>query len=94
MTEREFDAISRLEAWVRDFGDQKPPEFITDVETVLAMAREYGEMTETVSSALKTDTYTIATYVGCTCHERDSSSVCEYCKALGYRGHMEATVIQ
>ena len=25
----------------------------------------------------------------CTCHERDSSQVCEYCYSLGFRGHMQ-----
>lgn len=26
----------------------------------------------------------------CTCHERDSSFVCQNCREQGYRGHMEA----
>ena len=26
---------------------------------------------------------------GCTCHERDSSVTCDFCKAQGYYGHME-----
>jgi len=25
----------------------------------------------------------------CTCHERDSSYVCEYCYSQGHRGHMQ-----
>lgn len=25
----------------------------------------------------------------CTCHERDSSYVCDYCYSQGYRGHMQ-----
>ena len=25
----------------------------------------------------------------CTCHERDSSYVCEYCQAQGLKGHMQ-----
>ncbi len=25
----------------------------------------------------------------CTCHERDSSYVCEFCYSQGYRGHMQ-----
>lgn len=25
----------------------------------------------------------------CTCHERDSSYVCDYCRSQGHRGHMQ-----
>lgn len=25
----------------------------------------------------------------CTCHERDSSYVCDYCYSQGFRGHMQ-----
>jgi hypothetical protein len=25
----------------------------------------------------------------CSCHERDGSQVCEFCKSQGYRGHCE-----
>ena len=39
MTEREFEAISRLSAWMRDFGKEKTPVFIADLELVLNMAK-------------------------------------------------------
>jgi hypothetical protein len=31
------EATGRLQAWIRDFGDQKQPEFIADLETVLRL---------------------------------------------------------
>jgi len=30
-----LDAVGRLRAWITEFGDQKQPEFITDLKTVL-----------------------------------------------------------
>ena len=32
-----YGAVGRLRAWIRDFGDQKRPEFISDLQTVLAL---------------------------------------------------------
>ena len=91
MTELEFEAISMLEAWVRDFGDQKEPVFITHLGTVLAMAKRGSESQGTL------DILPWCTETGqnaCSCHERDSSVVCPYCRSQGYRGHMERTVTQ
>lgn len=34
-SERILEAAGRLRAWLRDFGDQKQPEFVTDLRTVL-----------------------------------------------------------
>lgn len=34
------EAISRLEAWIRDFGHLKEPVFITDLKTVIEAARQ------------------------------------------------------
>ena len=31
----------------------------------------------------------VDTDLSCSCHERDGSHVCEFCKSLGYRGHCE-----
>ena len=90
MTEREFDAISRLSAWVRDFGYQHTDVFNADIESVLNMARKYGVMTEAILTASSRPTFTAANIAGCECHERDSSFLCEYCRSQGYRGHMEA----
>jgi hypothetical protein len=89
MTEREFDAISRLTAWLRDFGYRHTDVFNADLEAVLNMAQKYNILTETTLHALPTGTYTIGTHVGCTCHERDGSFSCPYCRSLGIRGHME-----
>jgi len=38
--EREFDAVSRLSAWLRDYGDQKQKPFVEDLAIVLEMARK------------------------------------------------------
>lgn len=35
--DRKTEAIGRLQAWVRDFGDEKQPAFIADLKTVLEM---------------------------------------------------------
>ena len=40
MTESELQQIVRLEAWVRDFGDQKPEPFISDLKLAIALARK------------------------------------------------------
>lgn len=37
------DAISRLTAWIRDYGDQKEPVFIADLNAVLTMAYQNFE---------------------------------------------------
>jgi hypothetical protein len=31
------EAVGRLHAWIRDYGDQKQPEFIADLKTVLEL---------------------------------------------------------
>ena len=46
MTENEFDAISRMAAWVRDFGHEKPRYFIGDIERLMTMANECSELRE------------------------------------------------
>ena len=37
MNEELYEAISRLKAWIRDYGHEKQPEFIRDLETVIGM---------------------------------------------------------
>ena len=34
-SESVYESVGRLRAWIRDFGDQKQPEFIADLKTVL-----------------------------------------------------------
>jgi len=43
MPERTNDAIARLTAWIRDYGDQKEPVFIEDLKAVLAEAERLRE---------------------------------------------------
>jgi hypothetical protein len=45
MTEKQYEAISHLKAWVRDYGHAKEPAFIRDIETVLAMVTSTKEIT-------------------------------------------------
>jgi len=41
MAETHFDiAVQRLTAWLRDYGEQKPKEFIGDVSIVLLAAKD------------------------------------------------------
>jgi hypothetical protein len=40
MNERLFTAISRLKAWVRDYGPSRTPEFIDDLGVVLEAAQQ------------------------------------------------------
>lgn len=35
--DQKAEASARLQAWVRDFGDQKQPAFIADLKTVLGI---------------------------------------------------------
>ena len=35
--DRKAEAAGRLQAWICDYGDQKQPEFIADLKTVLGM---------------------------------------------------------
>lgn len=40
MTEQLYDSISRLTAWVRDYGDEKQKPWIDDIRNVLEAAME------------------------------------------------------
>ena len=52
MTDLE-EAISRLTAWVRDYGDSKPAAFVGDVSILLQVAKESIGMTKQRSSLQK-----------------------------------------
>ena len=51
MTDAEV-AIQRLTAWVRDYGDGKPKEFIGDVSMLLLIAKGSQAKIEVMESAL------------------------------------------
>jgi len=40
MTEEQVQAISRTTAWLRDYGDTKPREFVDDLRVLMEMAKE------------------------------------------------------
>lgn len=48
-----MDEINRLRSWIRDYGDQKEPTFIKDLEAVLAIADEAVAMTKQRSALQK-----------------------------------------
>ena len=88
------DSISRLTAWVRDFGPGKNPQFIDDLNQVLEAARSFRSFTSSWPTGEGPAAYDaipplITTVSRCTCHERDGSYVCSYCYAQGHRGHMQ-----
>ena len=91
MNEDLYEAISRLKAWIRDYGHEKQPVFIHDLETLIAAL-------EPQIDTLRADTTGILGVVpwctetgqnACSCHERDGSFVCEFCQAIGMKGHMQ-----
>lgn len=78
------DAVSRLQAWIRDFGDDKQPAFIADLRAVIDAARlgavgRSADETEPVCERLKTaaiamikrhDEHAVAcNFEKCGCHE-------------------------
>jgi len=48
-----MDEIVRLRAWVRDFGHEKPPTFVADLEAVLGVAEDAIAMAQQMSSLQK-----------------------------------------
>ncbi len=40
------DTINRLEAWVRNYGHEKQPEFIADLKTVIGAAKAISRAVE------------------------------------------------
>lgn len=77
MSEELAAAIGRLQAWIKDDSEYKSPEVVRDLQTVIyAASPQLCQMP-------------VNNYDGCTCHERDSSYACEFCKSNGVFGHME-----
>ena len=95
-----WEAICRLEAWTKNYRADKSPEFITDLEVVIEAAKGQASHIITASDAGYIATLgmlPLCVEIGqnvCTCHEHDGSHACEFCRSQGYRGHMEAKVMQ
>ena len=41
MNKKTFEAVSELSAWVRDYGDKRPPEFIEHITTLIEVAKSH-----------------------------------------------------
>jgi hypothetical protein len=89
MNEDLYEAISRLKAWIRDYGAEKSPVFIGDLETVIdaltpGTAAKIGVSWDGISAVS-----IAAIQNACSCHERDGSFVCEFCRSQGLKGYMQ-----
>jgi hypothetical protein len=49
MTNREFDAVSRLTAWLRDYGEKNTDVFNDDLRTVLGLVAEIERLREAIA---------------------------------------------
>ena len=49
------DEINRLEAWVRNYGHQKQPEFIADLKTVIDAAKAVSRAIDWLQKAQRYD---------------------------------------
>lgn len=49
------DEINRLEAWVRNYGHQKQPEFIADLKTVIDAAKAVNRAIDWLQKAQRYD---------------------------------------
>lgn len=52
MPERTNDAIARLTAWIRDYGEQKEPVFIEDLKVVLGEVERATRVIELFQKAI------------------------------------------
>ena len=91
MNEKLYEAISRLKAWIRDYGHEKSPVFIRDVEAVIGALEPRIEALRPVTTGVLgvapwcTETGQNA----CTCVYGDGSYVCEFCRSQGLKGFMQ-----
>ena len=84
MSDEVYEAISRLKAWIRDYGHEKQPEFICDLETVI------GALEPATTGSLDIKPWCTETgQNACSCHERDGSYVCDFCRSQGLKGFMQ-----
>ena len=72
------DSIERLQNWKFERRHKMTDLFRDDLSRVL----------EAAAMLIPQTTGTLGVNA-CSCHERDGSQVCEFCKSQGYRGHCE-----
>lgn len=58
------DEINRLEAWVRNYGHQKQPEFIADLRTLINAAKTIGRAVDWLQKAQRYDLQPLGDYQG------------------------------
>ena len=58
------DEINRLEAWVRNYGHQKQPEFIADLKTVIDAAKAVSRAIDWLQKAQRYDLRPLRDYQG------------------------------
>ena len=85
MSEELDEAISRLKAWIRDYGAEKSPVFIGDLETVIGALEPRIEVSIGASWDGISAVSIAAIQNACSCHERDGSYVCDFCRSQGLK---------
>lgn len=58
------DTINRLEAWVRNYGHEKQPAFIADLQTLICTAKAAGRAVDWLQKAQRYDLQTLGDYQG------------------------------
>lgn len=58
------DEINRLEAWVRNYGHEKRPEFIADLKTVIGAAKGVSLALQVLQKAQRYDLQPLGDYQG------------------------------
>ena len=58
------DEINRLEAWVRNYGHEKRPEFIADLRTLIGAAKAISRAVDWLEKAQRYDLQPLGDYMG------------------------------
>ena len=58
------DEINRLEAWVRNYGHEKQPEFIADLRTLINAAKTISRAIDWLQKAQRYDLQPLGDYQG------------------------------
>ncbi len=66
------DTINRLEAWVRNYGHQKQPAFIADLNTLIRTAKAASQAVDWLQRAQRYDLQPLGDYQGEGMVHRDS----------------------
>lgn len=75
------NSIVNVEQWLAEKRSRLDIILVKDIEHLIRVAKE-----KECGAAERTDVEQ-----ECSCHERDGSYRCEFCRSQGMRGHMERT---